>query len=87
MFASTQTPQSGALRIVAHSGFAEFLEHFAAVADDASACWRAAGRRARVVIEDVDEDEAFAPHRPIGSSASSRRTSAVRTAPPPGSSS
>jgi hypothetical protein len=71
--------ESGALRIVAHSGFdSEFLEHFAVVADDASACGRAAGQRAQVVIEDVDDDEAFAPHRHI---ASASRFRAVQSTP------
>lgn len=71
--------QSGALWIAAESGFnTEFLEHFALVADDGSACGRAASRRAQVVIADVDKDEAFEPHRHIASAA---RFRAVQSTP------
>jgi hypothetical protein len=72
-------PGDGALRIVEQAGFdAEFLEHFAKVADDGSACGRAASERAQVVIADVNEDEAFAPHRDI---ASASRFRAVQSTP------
>ena len=57
---------TGALRIAAQCGFGpEFLEYFAAVTDDGSACGRAAQQHAQVVIADVTTDSAFAPHRDI----------------------
>jgi GAF domain-containing protein len=72
-------PKSGALRIVTHAGLnSEFLERFATVDDDSSACGRAAGQRAQIVIADVNEDAAFAPHRQI---ASSSRFRAVQSTP------
>jgi GAF domain-containing protein len=43
----------------------EFVEYFAAVTDDGSACGRAARRHAQVVIADVTTDPGFAPHRDI----------------------
>jgi len=59
-------PATGSLVIVADHGFgAEFLEYFAAVDDDRSACGRAAKRQAQTVIVDVRTDPGFAPHRAI----------------------
>ena len=59
-------PATGALRIVAQRGFGrEFVEYFAVVADDRSACGRAAQQHAQVVITDVTTDPGFAPHREI----------------------
>src|SRR5215469_167727 len=59
-------PATGSLVIVAEHGFgAEFLEYFAAVDDDRSACGRAAKRHAQTVIVDVMTDPGFAPHRAI----------------------
>jgi ANTAR domain/GAF domain len=59
-------PATGVLRIAAQRGFGrEFMEYFAAVTDDRSACGRAAQRRAQVVITDVTTDPGFAPHRDI----------------------
>ena len=59
-------PATGALRIAAQRGFdSEFMSYFAAVADDRSACGRAAQQRAQVVITDVTTDPGFAPHREI----------------------
>jgi GAF domain-containing protein len=59
-------PAAGALRIVAQRGFgSEFVEYFAAVTDDGSACGRAARQHAQVVITDVTTDPGFAPHREI----------------------
>ena len=59
-------PATGVLRIAAQRGFGpEFLEYFAAVTDDRSACGRAAQRRAQVVITDVTTDPGFASHRDI----------------------
>ena len=69
----------GPLRIVTQAGFnSEFLEHFATVSDEGSACGRAASQRAQVVIVDVNEDQAFAPHRHI---ASASRFRAVQSTP------
>jgi GAF domain-containing protein len=57
-------PASGALRIIAQHGFdQEFLDHFAVVDDDRSACGRAARHRAQLIITDVITDPEFTPHR------------------------
>jgi hypothetical protein len=59
-------PATGALRIAAQRGFGpEFVEYFAAVTDDSSACGRAAQQHAQVAITDVTTDPGFAPHREI----------------------
>jgi hypothetical protein len=59
-------PATGALRIAAQRGFgSEFVTYFATVADDRSACGRAAQHHAQVVITDVTTDPGFAPHREI----------------------
>lgn len=59
-------PISGSLRIAAQAGFDdEFLEYFAIVNDDGSACGRAARRLAQTVVADVNTDPSFAPHRGI----------------------
>jgi hypothetical protein len=72
-------PVTGALRIAAQRGFdAEFLDYFAVVADDGSACGRAARRAAQVVIADVTTDPGFAPHRDIASASGFR---AVQSTP------
>ena len=72
-------PATGALRIAAQRGFgAEFLDYFAVVADDGSACGRAAGRAAQVVIADVTTDPGFAPHQDIASASGFR---AVQSTP------
>ena len=72
-------PEQGGLVIAAQRNFqAEFLEYFALVSGDDSACGRAAGMRARVVIEDVETDESFAPHRRIAAAAGFR---AVQSTP------
>ena len=61
-------PVTRELRIAAQRGFgADFLDYFAVVADDGSACGRAARRSAQVVIADVVTDPGFAPHRDIAS--------------------
>jgi hypothetical protein len=66
-------PATGSLRIAAQYGFgAEFLDHFAVVDDDRSACGRAAKRRAQTVIVDVNADASFAPHRDIAASSGFR---------------
>ena len=68
------------LEIAAHRGFGpEFLKHFRRVsaADDA-ACGRTLRTRERVIIEDVEADPAFAPHRAIAARAGYR---AVQSTP------
>lgn len=66
-------PASGSLRIAAQAGFNdEFLEYFAIVDDDGSACGRAARDLAQTVIVDVDTDPRFAPHREIAAAAGFR---------------
>ena len=72
-------PATGSLRIAAQRGFgAEFLDYFAAVDDDRSACGRAAKGCAQTVIADVNADESFAPHRDIAAASGFR---AVQSTP------
>ncbi len=72
-------PVSGALRIIAQHGFgAEFLDHFAVVDDDRSACGRAARRGASLVITDVNTDIGFEPHREVAAASGFR---AVQSTP------
>jgi hypothetical protein len=72
-------PASGALRIVAQHGFGqEFLDHFAVVDDDRSACGRAARHGAQLVITDVVTDPAFTPHREVAAASGFR---AVQSTP------
>jgi GAF domain-containing protein len=66
-------PATGGLRIAAQTGFGpDFLEHFALVTDDDSACGRAAHVRAQTVIIDVELDRDFAPHRAIAAASGFR---------------
>jgi len=72
-------PTTGVLRIAAHRGFRQdFLDYFGTVADTASACGRAAGEQAQVVIADVSSDPGFAPHRSVAATAGFR---AVQSTP------
>ena len=72
-------PSSGALRIIAQYGFDEqFLDHFAVVADDGSACGRTARSCAQLVISDVITDPAFEPHREVAAASGFR---AVQSTP------
>lgn len=72
-------PESHALEIVSQRGFnAEFLDYFAAVDESSSACGRAMQSRSRIVIEDVQTDAQFAPHRHIALAAGFR---AVQSTP------
>lgn len=72
-------PSSGALRIIAQHGFGqEFLDHFAVVDDDRSACGRAARHGAQLVITDVVTDPAFEPHREVAAASGFR---AVQSTP------
>ncbi|MEU7143921.1 GAF domain-containing protein [Nocardia sp. NPDC046473] len=71
-------PETGALRIVTQFGFdGEFLDHFAIVDDDSSACGRAA-KGGQTVLHDVNEDPLFAAHRGIAAAADFR---AVQSTP------
>ena len=66
-------PATGELLIVADHGFgSEFLEYFAVVDDDHSACGRAAKRGGQTVIADVMTDPGFAPHRAIAAASGFR---------------
>jgi signal transduction histidine kinase/CheY-like chemotaxis protein len=71
--------ESRSLEIVVQRGFrADFLDHFrAAGSADGSAGSRSMERRERVIIEDVETDAAYAPHRPIAASAGYRAVEAT----------
>jgi PAS domain S-box-containing protein len=72
-------PVKQALEIVAQRGFRQdFLEYFKSVRDDGAACGRAMQLRERVIIEDVETDPEYAPHRHIAASAGYR---AVQSTP------
>ena len=72
-------PATGSLRLVTQSGFDPgFLDYFAVVDDDHSACGRASAQGAQVVIADVDADPGFAPHRGMAAAAGFR---AVQSTP------
>jgi DNA-binding response OmpR family regulator len=73
-------PQTRRLQIVAQRGFREdFLEHFRGVGADPSAvCARAAQQGHPAIVEDVQTDPGFAPHRAIAASAGFR---AVQSTP------
>jgi PAS domain S-box-containing protein len=68
------------LEIVAQRGFQkEFLDYFRSVdADEGSACGLALKHRTRIIIEDVNLDADFTPHRGIAASAGFR---AVQSTP------
>jgi GAF domain-containing protein len=64
---------------VAQRGFqADFLDYFRDVREDSAVCGRALQRQERVIIEDVETDPGFAPHRSIAASAGFR---AVQSTP------
>jgi PAS domain S-box-containing protein len=73
-------PQTRELQIVAHRGFREdFREYFRSVgADPGAVCAKAAQNGQRAIVEDVEADPAFAPHRAIAASAGFR---AVQSTP------
>jgi PAS domain S-box-containing protein len=73
-------PLVGALEIVAQRGFRQdFLDYFRAVrVDEGSACAQAMQRGERIVLEDVNLDAAFEPHRPVAAAAGYR---AVQSTP------
>ena len=59
--------ETNSLRIVVHRGFSDdFLAHFRVVdCNDDTACGRALRGHSRIVIEDVEKDDAYLPHRAI----------------------
>lgn len=66
-------PATGSLRIAAQAGFSdEFLEYFAVVDDEGSACGRAARELTQTVIADVNTDARFAPHREMAAASGFR---------------
>jgi hypothetical protein len=69
----------GALRIVAHRGFGrDFLDHFAYVrVDGSSACARSFRSGSPLVISDVFEDPAFAPHLEVAKSSGFRAVQSI----------
>jgi PAS domain S-box-containing protein len=72
-------PETQALEILAQRGFQQdFLEYFKRVRDTGTACGRAMELGERVIIEDVETDSEFAPHRHIAASAGFR---AVQSTP------
>jgi PAS domain S-box-containing protein len=71
--------ESETLEIVAQRGFEQdFLQYFRNVRDTGAACGRAMKLRSRVIIEDVETDLEFAPHRHIAASVGFR---AVQSTP------
>jgi signal transduction histidine kinase len=72
-------PQTSALEIIAQQGFDQaFLDYFSRVDDDHAACGRALLQGERVIIEDVETDAGFAPHRAIAAASGFR---AVQSTP------
>jgi signal transduction histidine kinase len=73
-------PRLAALEIVVQQGFdAAFLAHFRTVrVDEGSACARVLQAGERIVVEDVELDPDFAPHRPVAAAAGFR---AVQSTP------
>lgn len=66
-------PQSKALEIVAQRGFKQdFLDYFSSVHENSAACGRVMQHHRRVIIDDVETDPGFAPHRQIAASAGFR---------------
>jgi hypothetical protein len=66
-------PITGSLVLVLQTGFSdEFLEYFAVVDDDGSACGRTASQHAQTVISDVNTDPGFAPHLEIAAASKFR---------------
>ena len=64
----------GVLKIIVQHGFSqEFLDFFAEIsAEEDSACGRALRLRERIVIEDVEADEGYAPYRMVAAAAGYR---------------
>ena len=68
------SPERGVLTVAVHSGFEkEYIDSFEEMCrGNHSACSRAFRRRSRVIIEDVETDEAYAPLRPLARTAGYR---------------
>jgi PAS domain S-box-containing protein len=72
-------PDTQTLEIVASHGFhADFLDYFSRLHEGTGSCGLAQQRRERVIIEDVQTDPGFAPHREIAAAAGYR---AVQSTP------
>jgi PAS domain S-box-containing protein len=72
-------PETQALAIVAHRGFQQnFLDHLSGVHEDSAVCGRVLQAGERIIIEDVETDPGFEPHRKIAASAGFR---AVQSTP------
>ncbi len=73
-------PESHALEIIAQRGFGEdFLDYFRTVrVDEGSACAQAMGSGERIIIEDVELDPSYEPHRQVAAAAGYR---AVQSTP------
>jgi PAS domain S-box-containing protein len=73
-------PQVGGLEIVAQRGFQRaFLDYFRTVRlEEGSACAQAMQSGQRIIIEDVNLDPAYTPHRPVAAAAGYR---AVQSTP------
>jgi PAS domain S-box-containing protein len=73
-------PQIGALEIVAQRGFRQdFLDYFRTVrVDEGSCCAQAMQSGERIIIEDVNLDPAYEPHRQVAAAAGYR---AVQSTP------
>ena len=58
-------PANNSLQIIAHRGFdSAFLEHFRSIsAGSGSSCGRALASGRRIIIEDIETDREFEPHR------------------------
>jgi PAS domain S-box-containing protein len=66
------------LEIVAQQGFQQnLLMHFADIHDETTACGRAMKQHRRVIIEDVEQDAGFEPHRASAESAGFRAVQAT----------
>ncbi len=67
-------PQTGTLTIAAQQGFqVDFLHHFGSVdAGETSACGRALRSGGQIVIEDVEADPEYEPHRAVAAAAGYR---------------
>jgi PAS domain S-box-containing protein len=66
-------PETHALEIVAHSGFQrDFLDYLTTVQDIGETCARAMQLRQRVMIEDVEKEFEYAPHRDAAAAAGFR---------------
>jgi GAF domain-containing protein len=77
--------RNGGLRIATQSGFdSEFLEYFAVLDDNTSACGRAASQCAQMVIFDVNEDAGFTPHRDIAAASRFRGVQSTPLVDPTG---